>query len=230
MDDTEVWDGYDDEDGADVYVAGRQQRRLPVPEHVLDCVVKVYAVHCEPNYALPWAMTPQKQSVATGFIISGRRIITNAHAIEHHTVVMLKRRRSDVKYRAKVVAVGHDCDIALLHVTDNRFWDEHVADARCYEQRDRTTSGNGIYRSHNNVWGAGGSATSLQTSRALGLNKSAIDHTADLVHDDCEDHPYLDPGGFTALNDYCIVIGYPIPGENISITAGVCSRVEMQVQ
>lgn len=146
-------------------------------ERVLDCVLKVFCTHCEPNYELPWAMTPQNTSTSSAFIIRGRRILTNAHSVEHHTSVKVKRRDSDTKYSANVIAIGNECDLALLGVEDEEFWrhfDEH------------------------SIHG--------QTHRA----------------------PYLTPGPLPHLQDSVFVIGYPSPGNQISVTAGVASRVEMQ--
>lgn len=142
-------------------------------EHVLDCVLKVFCTHCEPNYELPWAMTPQRTSTSTAFVIRGRQILTNAHSVEHYTSVKVKRRDSDTKYPATVVSIGNECDIALLKVDNEQFWDQFEADV--------------------------------------------LDQV-----------PYLTPGPLPHLQDSVLVIGYPSPGNQISVTAGVSSRVEMQ--
>lgn len=131
---------------------------------VLDAVVKIYATHCDPNYSLPWQMRRQTQSTSSGFVISGRRILTNAHSVEHFTVVKVKKRGSDHKFIAKVLAIGNECDIALMTVADEDFW------------------------------------TGLQP---------------------------LTFGSLPELQASVIVVGYPIGGENISVTAGVVSRVEI---
>lgn len=92
---------------------------------ILDSVVKVYATHCEPNFSLPWQRRRQVQSTSSGFIISspaGRRLLTNAHSVEHYTVVQVKKRGSDVKYQCKVLAIAHECDLALLTVEEDAFW------------------------------------------------------------------------------------------------------------
>lgn len=36
--------------------------------------------------------------------------------------VKVKRRGSDIKYVARVLSVGAECDIALLAVEDESFW------------------------------------------------------------------------------------------------------------
>ncbi|KAL5544254.1 hypothetical protein UlMin_008038 [Ulmus minor] len=89
----------------------------------MDAVVKVFCVHTEPNFSLPWQRKRQYSSSSSGFIISGRRVLTNAHSVEHYTQVKLKKRGSDTKYLATVLAIGTECDIAMLTVDDDEFWE-----------------------------------------------------------------------------------------------------------
>jgi len=89
----------------------------------MDAVVKVFCVHTEPNFSLPWQRKRQYSSSSSGFIIGGRRVLTNAHSVEHYTQVKLKKRGSDTKYLATVLAIGTECDIALLTVGDDEFWE-----------------------------------------------------------------------------------------------------------
>uniref|UniRef100_A0A7N0V3P7 Protease Do-like PDZ domain-containing protein n=1 Tax=Kalanchoe fedtschenkoi TaxID=63787 RepID=A0A7N0V3P7_KALFE len=89
----------------------------------MDAVVKVFCVHTEPNFSLPWQRKKQFSSSSSGFVISGRRVLTNAHSVEHYTQVKLKKRGSDTKYLATVLAVGTECDIAMLTVEDDEFWE-----------------------------------------------------------------------------------------------------------
>ncbi|PKU70486.1 protease Do-like 9 isoform X1 [Dendrobium catenatum] len=89
----------------------------------MDAVVKVFCVHTEPNFSLPWQRKRQYSSSSSGFIIGGRRVLTNAHSVEHYTQVKLKKRGSDTKYLATVLAIGTECDIAMLTVNDDEFWE-----------------------------------------------------------------------------------------------------------
>jgi hypothetical protein len=77
----------------------------------MDAVVKVFCVHTEPNFSLPWQRKRQFSSNSSGFIIGDRRVLTNAHSVEHHTQVKVKKRGSDTKYLATVLAIGTECDI-----------------------------------------------------------------------------------------------------------------------
>ncbi|KAM6594242.1 hypothetical protein CsatA_001945 [Cannabis sativa] len=88
----------------------------------MDSVVKVFCVHTEPNFSLPWQRKRQYSSSSSGFVISGKRVLTNAHSVEHYTQVKLKKRGSDTKYLATVLAIGTECDIAMLTVDDDEFW------------------------------------------------------------------------------------------------------------
>lgn len=88
----------------------------------LNAVVKVYCTHTAPDYSLPWQKQKQFTSTGSAFMIGDGKLLTNAHCVEHHTQVKVKRRGSDTKYVAKVLARGVECDIALLTVESKEFW------------------------------------------------------------------------------------------------------------
>lgn len=88
----------------------------------LNAVVKVYCTHTAPDYSLPWQKQRQYASTGSAFMIGDRKLLTNAHCVEHDTQVKVKKRGDDSKYVAKVLARGIDCDIALLSVESDEFW------------------------------------------------------------------------------------------------------------
>jgi S1-C subfamily serine protease len=104
----------------DTGVGGSEDDESAVP----DAVVRVFCTHSQPNFGIPWQRTKQDYSTSSGFVIQGRRILTNAHAIEYGTLVQVKKRQSERKYVATVAAVGHECDLAVLSVADESFWDD----------------------------------------------------------------------------------------------------------
>ncbi|XP_057780127.1 protease Do-like 2, chloroplastic isoform X2 [Salvia miltiorrhiza] len=89
----------------------------------LNAVVKVYCTHTAPDYSLPWQKQRQYASTGSAFMIGERKILTNAHCVEHDTQVKVKRRGDDTKYVAKVLARGVECDLALLSVESKEFWE-----------------------------------------------------------------------------------------------------------
>ncbi|KAH6765364.1 DEGP protease 2 [Perilla frutescens var. hirtella] len=89
----------------------------------LNAVVKVYCTHTEPDYSLPWQKQKQYTSTGSAFMIGDRKLLTNAHCVEHNTQVKVKRRGDDTKYIAKVLARGVECDLALLSVESKEFWE-----------------------------------------------------------------------------------------------------------
>jgi len=100
-----------------------EELEATVGKDMYDAVVRVFCVHTEPNFSLPWQRKRQQSSTSSGFVISGNRILTNAHSVEYSTQVKVKRRGSDTKYMASVVAVGAECDVALLKVDDPAFFE-----------------------------------------------------------------------------------------------------------
>ncbi|KAL0335712.1 UNVERIFIED_CONTAM: Protease Do-like 9 [Sesamum radiatum] len=90
-----------------VNAEGSVARVLPA----MDSVVKVFCVHTDPNFSLPWQRKRQYSSSSSGFVIQGRRVLTSAHSVEHYTQIKLKKRGSDTKFVATVLAIGVECDI-----------------------------------------------------------------------------------------------------------------------
>ena len=69
-------------------------------------------------------MRRQVKSTGSGFAVQGRRIITNSHCVEYCSQVQVKRRGCDTKYIANLIALGPECDLALLTVDDESFWQD----------------------------------------------------------------------------------------------------------
>ncbi|MBA0876262.1 hypothetical protein Goshw_011748 [Gossypium schwendimanii] len=92
-------------------------------ELALDSVVKIFTVSSSPNYFLPWQNKSQRETMGSGFVIPGKKILTNAHVVADHTFVLVRKHGSPTKYRAEVQAVGHECDLAILVVESPEFWE-----------------------------------------------------------------------------------------------------------
>ncbi len=89
---------------------------------VRSSIVKVYTTSQRANYARPWEMEGQDDWTGSGSIIAGNRILTNAHVVSDQTFVQVQRADLPDKYVARVTAVSHEFDLALLAVTDEGFF------------------------------------------------------------------------------------------------------------
>lgn len=92
-------------------------------EEILSGVVRIYCTHSQPNFGMPWQRKKQESSTSSGFMIDNKYILTNAHAVEYGSLIQVKKRQSESKYLASVVAVGHECDLAILTIEDSGFWE-----------------------------------------------------------------------------------------------------------
>ncbi len=89
---------------------------------VRDAVVKIYTTYNRYNYYEPWKMRTQEQRRGFGCIISGRRILTNAHVVGDQKFIQVRRAGNAQKYTAEIEIVAHECDLAILKVNDHSFF------------------------------------------------------------------------------------------------------------
>ena len=85
-------------------------------------VVRVTTTSQNPDYKVPWNPGNIERGIGAGFIISGPRIITNAHVISNSRYVTVERENDPKKYSATVKFVAHDCDLAVVDVADPEFF------------------------------------------------------------------------------------------------------------
>lgn len=88
-------------------------------------LVKIFTTTRGPNLSRPWQKrNPQDQS-GTGVIISGNKILTNAHVVAYHSRVLVQPDQSSDKLIAKVEAVAPGIDLAIVTLEDGSFFDSH---------------------------------------------------------------------------------------------------------
>lgn len=85
-------------------------------QSLVDTVVKVFCVRAFQNYTYPWLME-EEESFRSGFIISGRRVLTSARAINLHMEVKLKKKNSDTWFTASVLALAYESDLGMVCFT-----------------------------------------------------------------------------------------------------------------
>lgn len=89
---------------------------------VREAMVKIFAVQNRPDYTNPWNMFGPASLSGSGCVISGNRILTNAHVVSDNTFIQVRLFGQSRKYAAKVLAVSHEADLALLTVDDPGFF------------------------------------------------------------------------------------------------------------
>ncbi|MDH5229341.1 MAG: trypsin-like peptidase domain-containing protein [Gammaproteobacteria bacterium] len=91
-------------------------------ENITNSIVKIIATHSHADYVSPWQPHGIHTVTGSGVVISGNRILTNAHVVADQTSLMVKRDSSGATYEAKVAHVCHTCDLALLTVANEAFF------------------------------------------------------------------------------------------------------------
>jgi S1-C subfamily serine protease len=129
-------------------------------------VIRVFATSQDPDFDSPWQALSPSSSTGSAVVIEGRLVLTGAHVVANATFLQIQKPSHPDKAIARVKAVSHDCDLALLEVVDPPDFLADIEPAKL--------------------------------------------------------------GGMPSLREKVHVVGYPVGGEEISITEGVVSRIEVQ--
>jgi S1-C subfamily serine protease len=98
----------------------------PVPESAAAAVVKVFATMRYPDPYKPWTKQAPSDITATGVVIEGHRILTNAHVVLYASQLQVQANQAGDKIGATVVAVAPGMDLALLKLDDESFFATHA--------------------------------------------------------------------------------------------------------
>jgi len=129
-------------------------------------VIRVFATSQDPDFDGPWQARTPSNSTGSAVVIGPGLMLTGAHVVANATFLQIQKLSHPDKAIARVKAVSHDCDLALLEVIE------------------------------------------------------PSDFLSDIEPAELGDMP--------RLRDEVAVVGYPVGGEEISITEGVVSRIEVQ--
>lgn len=97
--------------------------QLLPPEDVRASVVKIHTTSRMPNLFQPWRKEGPQESSGTGAIISGNRIVTNAHVVRYASRVYVQGHQDADRVEATVIAYAPDVDLALLEIEDETFFE-----------------------------------------------------------------------------------------------------------
>ena len=100
----------------------------PVPasarsDEIAPRIVKVNVVASAPNLMAPWQRFSREKAVGSGVVIGGKRILTNAHVVADQVNIEVQRGGVGKRFTAQVEHVCDSCDLAILSVADERFFD-----------------------------------------------------------------------------------------------------------
>ena len=88
-----------------------------------ESVVQIINYAQGPNWVEPWRFSRVATGLGSGFVIKGKRIMTNAHVVSWSKQLVIHRYQDPKPYRATVEFIGHDCDLAILKVEDEAFFE-----------------------------------------------------------------------------------------------------------
>jgi S1-C subfamily serine protease len=93
---------------------------------VENSVVKIFATLRQPDPTKPWTKREPTEITASGAVISGKRILTNAHVVQYASEVQVQANQAGDKLPAVVKAVGPGIDLAILELENQKFFDSHA--------------------------------------------------------------------------------------------------------
>ena len=81
-------------------------------------MVKVFSTVRQPDPARPWTKQEPSEISGSGAIISGKRILTNAHVVLHASQVQVQANQAGDRLSARVETIAPGNDLAILKVDD----------------------------------------------------------------------------------------------------------------
>ncbi|MBA3453595.1 MAG: trypsin-like serine protease, partial [Deltaproteobacteria bacterium] len=81
-------------------------------------VIRVFATSQDPDFDGPWQARTPSNSTGSAVVIGKGLLLTGAHVVANATFLQVQKMSHPDKAIARVRAVSHDCDLALLEVTE----------------------------------------------------------------------------------------------------------------
>jgi S1-C subfamily serine protease len=88
-------------------------------------VVKIHTTQRRPDVFNPWSKMPSNEISGSGVVISGNRILTNAHVVSYANQVYVQPYQSAEKISARVIGIAPGIDLALIKLDDEEFFKDH---------------------------------------------------------------------------------------------------------
>src|SRR6266851_5607839 len=88
------------------------------PQALENSVVKIFSTMRLPDPFKPWTKQAPSEATASGVVIEGKRILTNAHAVLYASQVQIQANAAGDKESATVLAIAPGIDLAVLQLDD----------------------------------------------------------------------------------------------------------------
>lgn len=88
-----------------------------------DNIVNIDVSTLEPNYREPWNSGQPSGGSGTGWLVGKNKFVTNAHVVSNATRLVIRTTSDPEPHPARVVAVAHDCDLALVEAIEGKHFD-----------------------------------------------------------------------------------------------------------
>ncbi len=99
----------------------------PKPDAAVEnSVVKIFSTVRYPDPYKPWSKQAPQDFTGSGAVISGHRIITNAHVVLYASQIQVQANQAGDKISATVEAIAPGIDLAVLKVDDDSFFNAHA--------------------------------------------------------------------------------------------------------
>ena len=92
------------------------------PSEIRKSLARITNTAQEPNYRIPWLPGATGGGSGTGWVVAKDRLLTNAHVVSNAKFLTVEKENDPKKYIATVEHIAHDCDLAILKVSDASFF------------------------------------------------------------------------------------------------------------
>jgi S1-C subfamily serine protease len=83
-----------------------------------DNIVNIEVSTLNPDYREPWNAGSPGGGSGTGWLVGKNRFVTNAHVVSDATRLVIRTTSDPEPHAARVIAVAHDCDLALIEALE----------------------------------------------------------------------------------------------------------------
>ena len=90
-------------------------------------VVKIFAKLRDPDVFRPWTKSSPREVTGSGVVITGKRILTNSHMVNHASEIFIQPDKSSDRISVTVDVLAPEIDLALLKLGDESFFETHPA-------------------------------------------------------------------------------------------------------